>query len=77
VLVGTGLWGMFAMCESAVYLVKGSEKHLIMQEAARVLVIGNDINCVGTLGDIRAVKDVELAEANLVKHEIILRPRKA
>ncbi len=65
------------MCESAVYLVKGSEKHLIMQEAARVLVVGNDINCVNTLGDIRTVKDVELAEANLVRHEILLRPRKA
>lgn len=64
------------MCESAVYLVKGSEKLLIMQEAARVLVFGNDINCVDTLGDIRTVKDVELAEANLVRHEILLRPRK-
>jgi len=68
---------MFAVCESAVYLVKGSEKILIMQEAARVLVAGNDINCVDTLGDIRTVKDVELAEANLVRHEIILRPLKA
>ncbi len=65
------------MCESAVYLVKGSEKLLVMPEAARVLVSGNDITCVDTLGDMKTVKDVELAEANLVRHEIILRPRKA
>lgn len=65
------------MCESAVYLVKGSEKLLVMPEAARVLVSGNDITCVDTLGDMKTLKDVELSEANLVRHEIILRPRKA
>lgn len=65
------------MCESAVYLVKGSEKLLVMDEAARVLVSGNDITCIDTLGDMKTIKDVELAEANLVRHEIILRPRKA
>ncbi|MBN1677457.1 MAG: CooT family nickel-binding protein [Candidatus Thermoplasmatota archaeon] len=65
------------MCESAVYLIKGSEKLLVMPEAARLLVSGSDITCVDTLGDLKTVKDVELAEANLVKHEIILRPRTA
>jgi len=65
------------MCESAVFLVKGTDKLLIMPEAARVLVSGNDITCVDTLGDMKTLRNVELSEANLVRHEIILRPRKA
>ncbi len=65
------------MCESAVYLVSGSEKLLVMAEAAKVLVSGNDITCVDTLGDAKTIREVELLEANLVRHEIILRPRRA
>lgn len=64
------------MCESSVYLVKGSEKSLVMAEVARVLVSGHEITCVGVAGDRKTVSDVELSEANLVRHEIILRPRK-
>lgn len=64
------------MCESAVYLVKGSEKALVMAEAARVLVSGNDVTCVDIAGERKTLHGVELSEANLVRHEIILRPRK-
>ncbi len=64
------------MCESSVYVLKGSEKSLVMAEAARVLVSGDEVTCVGIAGDRKTVKGVELAEANLMRHEIILKPRK-
>lgn len=31
------------MCESSVYLMKGSERVLVMEEAARIIVSGNDL----------------------------------
>lgn len=63
------------MCESAVYLVKGSERTLVMQEAAKVLVTTDGVVCIDTLGERRTVPGAELAEADLMKHEITLRPR--
>lgn len=63
------------MCESAVYLVKGSEKNLVMAEAAKVLINGSSVTCIDTLGERKVVDDAELVEANLVKHEIILRKK--
>jgi len=64
------------MCESAVYLLKGAEKILVMAEAAKVLASGTGIVCVDTLGERKEIRDAELVEANLVKHEIVLKPRK-
>lgn len=64
------------MCESSVYLVKGSERSLVMADVARIVVSDAGITCVSTIGDRTTVQDVELAEANLVKHEIMFRPRK-
>jgi predicted RNA-binding protein len=63
------------MCESTVYLVEGSDKRLVMAEAARVLVTGSSITCIDTLGERKVVDDAELVEANLLKHEILLRKR--
>lgn len=63
------------MCESAVYLVKGSERTLVMAEAARLLISEKGVTCVDTLGERKLVPGAELFEANLVKHEILLRPR--
>lgn len=62
------------MCESSVYLMKGSGRELVMEEAARVIVEAGRIVCVNTLGERRVVEGAEIAEANLVKHEILLRP---
>lgn len=62
------------MCESVVFLIRGSERELIMEEAAKVIVDGRRIVCVNTLGERKAVDDAEISEANLVKHEILLRP---
>jgi len=63
------------VCESAVYLLKGSEKILVMQEAARVLVSGDSVTCIDGSGERHVVADVRLTEANLLSHEIILKPR--
>lgn len=64
------------MCESAVYLVVGDSKNLVMAEAAKVLVSGSCVTCIDTLGDRKVVDGAELFEANLVKHEILLREKK-
>ncbi|GEM_PF-539898 len=65
------------MCESSVYLVKGNEKTLVMQEAARLQIFEGGVVCVSALGDRLELADVEIADANLIKHEIVLRPRGA
>jgi len=64
------------MCESAVYLVRGLTKDLVMAEAARITVVGNTITCFDTLGERRTLEGVRITEANLIKHEIILEPVK-
>jgi len=63
------------MCESAVFIVKGSERIMVMPEAAKVFVTPEGVVCVDTLGDRKTVPGAELAEADLMKHEITLRPR--
>ena len=63
------------MCESTVYLLKGSEKVLIMSEVARIIVNGDSVTCIDVLGERRVVTDARLTEANLLNHEIILKPR--
>lgn len=63
------------MCESTIYLVKGSEKTLIMAEAARVHSDGSTITCINAFGERKMVEDAEIADANLARHEIILRKR--
>jgi len=62
------------MCESTVYVVSGSEKKLVMAEVARIIVDGENVICVDTLGERRTIDHSRISEANLVKHEIILRP---
>jgi len=58
-------------------LVKGNEKTLVMQEAARLQIFEGGVVCVSALGDRLELADVEIADANLIKHEIVLRPRGA
>jgi predicted RNA-binding protein len=65
------------LCESSVYLLKGAEKTMVMQEAARLQVLDGGIVCISTLGERLELADVEIADANLIKHEIVLRPRGA
>ena len=55
-------------------MLKGSEKILVMSEAARIIVNGNSVTCMDALGERHVVKDARMAEANLLNHEIILKP---
>jgi len=64
------------MCESTVYLLEGGTKKLVMEEAARVSVTGADAVVTGLSGEQKTLVDVELSDADLMRHEIILRPRK-
>jgi len=61
------------MCESSVYLIKGSKRELVLEDVVRVLVEGDSITCTNTLGETRTLPGTKIAEANLIKHEIILR----
>lgn len=63
------------MCESAVFFLKGSERIMVMPEAARVITTGDNITCIDSLGARKVVPDARLSEANLVNHEILLKPR--
>jgi predicted RNA-binding protein len=64
-----------SMCESTVYLMKGSERIVVMSEAARIIVNEGGITCIDTMGDRKEVPEVKIVDANLMKHEIILKPR--
>ena len=63
------------MCESTVYLMKGSERVVVMSDAARIIVNNDGITCIDILGERKEVPQVKIVDANLVKHEIILKPR--
>lgn len=65
------------MCESSVYLSKDGEKTLVMKEAARLQVLERGVVVVSAMGERLELPDVEIVDANLIKHEIVLRPRGA
>lgn len=65
------------MCESSVWLLKGSERIMVMSEAARVIVTGDNVTCIDSIGERKVVPDAKLAEANLIGHEILLKSRKS
>ena len=65
------------MCESTVYLLDDDGRTMIMPEAARITVTEQGVICVDTLGGQRLVEDADLHEANLIKHEIILKRRRS
>jgi len=63
------------MCESTIYLLKGSDKTVVMAEAARVFGEGSKVTCINAIGERTIVDDAEIVEANLTRHEILLRRR--
>jgi len=63
------------MCESTVFLMKGSEKIVVMSDAARIIVNNGGVTCIDTLGERKDVPQVRIVDANLLKHEIVLKPR--
>ena len=63
------------MCESAVYMIRGEIKTLVMKEAAKVVITDEGAVVVDAVGERKVVKDVDLLEANLINHEVLLKPR--
>lgn len=66
-----------SMCESSVYLVNGSMRTLVMPEAARILVTGEGVVCFDIAGGRKTVEGAVLAEADLMRHQIILMPKQS
>ncbi len=64
------------MCESTVYILVGGKKNKVMDEAAKVAIAGTDVLVTSLAGERKTVENAELAEADLMRHEIVLRPRK-
>lgn len=50
---------------------------MIMREAARVLITDDGVVCVDVLGERKLVEGAELHEANLIRHEILLKRRQS
>ncbi len=61
------------MCESTVYLLKGSEKIKVMDEVARILASGDDLVCIDPLGGRRTIPAARISDANFASHEIIVK----
>jgi len=63
------------VCESSVYLLNGSDKTIVMADVARIIVHNDGVTCIDVLGERKEVSGVRIADANLVKHEIMLKPK--
>lgn len=63
------------MCESSVYLLNGSDKKVVMTDVARIIANSDGVTCIDLLGERMEVPQVRIADANLTKHEIILKPK--
>ena len=57
-------------------MLDGGEKHKLMEDVAKVVIEGTDISVIALNGDRRIVENAELAVADLMRHEIVLKPRK-
>ena len=60
------------MCESKVVLIEGGKKSVVMETAAKIVISGGDATCTDITGEQVAVKNVQVKEMNLMKHEIVL-----
>ena len=63
------------MCESRVYLIEGSAKTTVMEEASIVRADGSAIVCIDAIGERQEIPDAEIVGADLPRHEITLRRR--
>ena len=63
------------MCESSVYLLNGSDKTVVMSEVTRIIVNGDGVTCIDLLGERKEIPRVRIADADLAKHEIVLKPK--
>ena len=59
------------MCESTVYLVKGTTKEEFMKDVARIEIRKGSFVCRDILGDSKELKKAVLKDINLMGHEIL------
>ena len=59
------------MCESTVFLEKGGERELLMEDVVQVAVDGEMIKVTGILGETKDVKG-RITEINLLKNTIVI-----
>ena len=55
--------------------MNGPDKKVVMTDVARIVVNGDGVTCIDILGERKEVPQVRIADANLTKHEIILKPK--
>lgn len=60
------------MCESSVFLYKNGDLTEFMNEVAKIEVIGDRVICIGLLGDRKEIDGVQITQANLMEHRIVL-----
>lgn len=59
------------MCESTVFLEKGGERALLMEDVVHVAVDGEMIKVTGILGETKDIKG-RIKEINLLKNTIVI-----
>lgn len=65
------------MCESKVYIQEKEEQKLVMEDTAKILFEGNKIKICGMHGNLKEIDNCKIDVINLMKHEIILKTKKA
>jgi predicted RNA-binding protein len=60
------------MCESNVFMDEGGELKTVMEEVTRIEVTNTGVVCHGLLGESKAIENVQIVDANLLDHKIIL-----
>ncbi len=60
------------MCESNVFLHKDGDFSEFMQNVAKIEVFEDKVICIDLLGDRKEVEGVQITEANLLEHRIVL-----
>jgi len=60
------------MCESNVFLYKNGEYTEFMQNVAKIDVLQDKVICFDLLGDRKEIEGVQITEANLMEHRIVL-----
>ncbi|UCE73058.1 MAG: CooT family nickel-binding protein [Methanomassiliicoccales archaeon] len=60
------------MCESVVFLDEKGQLTEVMPDVARIDVVKNKVICLGLLGEREEFEGVQIIEANLMEHKIVL-----
>jgi predicted RNA-binding protein len=60
------------MCESNVFLHTDDDIAEFMQNVVKIEVFNDKVICINLLGDRKEVEGVQITEANLLEHRIVL-----